>query len=214
MTEPVSTADEAVLQRRRFLRGSALLAAAAGGAVAATAGGVLPASASPSVEYAATFAVPPTRVFDTKTELGEIVGSSPSALTGKNRLRQGAWIDVALVPGDAFPLVALFVNLTSYSSLKSGSLVVSTGEEKPSGTTLSHAKGQTVSNSAIVGWVGPFGPTNRSENFFVVRVFASATTHVSLDVTGASVYYTEGDPSRTSPDAQAKQLVTALNKVR
>ena len=104
MTEPVSAADEAVLQRRRFLRGSALLAAAAGGAVAATAGGVLPASATPVVQYAATFAVPPTRVFDTKTELGrDRRGSSPSALTGKNRLRKGAWIDVALAPGRRVP---------------------------------------------------------------------------------------------------------------
>ena len=214
MTETVSAADKAVLERRGFLRGSALLAAAAGGAVAATAGGVLPASATPRVQQAITIAVPPTRVFDTRTELGQIVGSSPSALTGKNRLRKGAWIDVALAPGDALPLVAVFVNLTSYSSLKGGSLVVSTGEEKPSGTTLSHPKGQTVSNSALVGWISPFGPTNRGESYFAVRIWASATTHVSLDVTGAEVVYTDGELGRTSPEASAKQLVKALGTLR
>ena len=215
MTEPVSAADEAVLQRRRFLRGSALLAAAAGGAVAATAGGALPASATPLVQQSVTFAVPPMRVFDTKTGFGEIVGSSPSALTGKMRLRKGSWIDVALGPeGGSLPLTAVFVNLTSYSSLKGGSLVVSTGDEEPTGTTLSHAKGQTVSNSAIVGWFGIGGPTSREQNPYVVRIYASATTHVSLDVTGAALLYTENDPSRTSPDASAKQLVKALTTVR
>lgn len=214
MTEPLSPADEAVLQRRRFLKGGALVAAAAGGAVAATAGSVLPASANSVVQYAATIAVPSFRVFDTKTEVGKIVGSSPSALTGKKRLRKGAWIDVALVEGEAIPLIALFVNLTSYSSLKSGSLVVTTGDQKPTGTTLSHAKGQTVSNNALVGWLGPFGSTSRETSSSVVRIFASATTHVSLDVTGASIFYTEGDPDQTSPDAQAKKLVKALSKVR
>ena len=90
---------------------------------------------------------------------------------------------------------------------------MTTGEEKPTGTTLSHAKGQTVSNSAIVGWVGPFGPTSRGENAYVVRIFASATTHVSLDVTGASIFYSESDPNRTSPAAQSKQLLKALGSV-
>lgn len=46
MTDPTPTADEAALQRRRFLRGGALLAAAAGGAVAASATGATPASAA------------------------------------------------------------------------------------------------------------------------------------------------------------------------
>ena len=92
---------------------------------------------------------------------------------------------------------------------------MSVGEERPTGSTLSHGKGETVSNSAIVGWLTPFGPTSRGEKPYVVRVWASATTHVSLDVTGAWIAYNyDNDPDRTAPDVQAKQPVKALNKVR
>ena len=112
MTEPVSAADEAVLQRRRFLRGSALLAAAAGGAVAATAGGALPASATPVVprdRHLRGAAGPGVRHEDRVRRDRRRLALGPH---GKKRLRKGAWIDVALVPGDAGLLIALFVNLT------------------------------------------------------------------------------------------------------
>ncbi|MGI3786113.1 MAG: hypothetical protein ACRYG2_35660, partial [Janthinobacterium lividum] len=46
MPESLSAADEAVVQRRRFLRGGALAAAAAGGAVIAGAAGAAPAAAA------------------------------------------------------------------------------------------------------------------------------------------------------------------------
>lgn len=211
MSDLATDGDEAVLRRRRFLRGSALMAAAAGGAVAATAGGVLPASATPVPQYAVTVGIPPVRLFDTRSRTGQVVGSSPNALTGRNRLRKGSWIDVAIAPTSSILLVSVFVNLTSYSSLKAGSLLVTPpADDEPGPWTLTHAKNQTVSNSAIVGILSAF-PAGRGQEYSVARIFASATTHVSLDVTGASLVYSE--PVRTTPDAQAKQLVAAFRSV-
>ena len=98
MTDLISAADQAVLQRRRFLRGGALLAAAAGGAVAASAGSVLPASAAPFFPASFTLPIPPERLLDTRSADGleAIVASSSVALDSKNRLKAGAWIDVAI----------------------------------------------------------------------------------------------------------------------
>ena len=209
MTQPVLTAEEAILQRRRFLRGGALAAAAAGGAVAAAATTALPASASDAV-YAISLAVEPTRILDTRTSEGRtaIARTSTDALTSKGRLRKGGWIDVKIAETDEVLLIGVFLNLTSLSSLKSGSLVVTgPSDEPPTGTTLTHAKGETVSNSAFV-------PVGTNDGFSLVRVFASATGHVLIDLTGGSVVNLSGLPLRSSFGSQAERLAKAFRAVR
>lgn len=205
MTNPISAADEAVLQRRGFLRGSALLAAAAGGVVAATAGSVLPASADTSSDSSVTIAVPPTRIFDTRTSDGRsaIMDSSNNALDSKYRLRPDAWVDVAVasaVDDSSLDLYAIFVNLGTRDSTKAGSLIVSEPGDRPSGYTLTFVKGQRATNSAIVG-------LGFIDDYYVVRIFATVTSHVALDVTGASIY--TGDYSE-----QVQRSATRTNSAR
>lgn len=197
MSDLVPAADDATLQRRRFLRGGALLAAAAGGAVAATASGARPAAAADPDVLAVAVAIPPERFLDTRTSDGRnlIVGSSPSALDSKHRLTKNAWIDVAVFPADQdIELFSVFVNLGSRSSTKAGELMVTEpGQDKPSGWTLHYGKGASVSNSAIVG----LGLTDDG-SLYTVRIHAGSVTHVVLDLTGVSALLAVGNEERTS----------------
>lgn len=187
MSDLITAADEAVLRRRGFLRGGALLAAAAGGAVAATAGSVLPASANDGYPSSFTIPFPPERLLDTRSAEGlkAIVASSEGALDSKNRLRGGAWIDVAIGTtegSEEVDVVAVFVNLKSVASTKGGSLVVSQpSDDKPTGTTVTYRKNETTTNSAFVG----LGTTG---DYFTVRIWATSTSHVTLDLTGAELF--------------------------
>lgn len=195
MPDPITPADEAVLERRRFLRGSAMLAAAAGGAVAASAGSVLPASAEPTNYLAITFGIPAERLLDTRSEEGRkvIVASSESALDSKNRLKKGAYIDVSLGSTDSgtaeLQLLSVFVTVTSRESTKGGSLSLSQTGTKPTGRTLSFDKGKTISTGTIVG-------TSVLGEDYVLRIYASATGHVTLDLTGVVIV---GPQDETGP---------------
>jgi hypothetical protein len=217
MTELISAADAAVLERRRFLRGGALLAAAAGGAVAATAGSVLPASAQPTPLYPSSFTipVPAERLLDTRSAEGlkAIVASSSGALDSKNRLKAGAWIDVAIsktAEGEQeLDLVAVHVNLKSLASTKGGSLVVSApGDDRPTGTTVTYRKNETTTNSAFVG----LGITGDS---YTVRIWATSTSHVTLDLTGGELFF-DGSVSdaRSAKQASATRLLKAVHAVK
>ncbi|HEY0237870.1 MAG TPA: hypothetical protein VGC37_04420 [Friedmanniella sp.] len=214
MTELISAADAAVLERRRFLRGGALLAAAAGGAVAATAGSVLPASAQPNPTFPSSFTipVPAERLLDTRNDEGlkAIVGSSSGALDAKNRLKADAWIDVAIATTSDdvdLELVAVHVNLKALASTKGGSLVVSEPGDKPTGTTVTYRKGETVTNSAFVG----LGTTGNS---YTVRIFATSTSHVVLDLTGAELLFDSSVPdARRTSRTNAARVLKAVHAV-
>ena len=215
MPQPISTADEAVLQRRRFLRSGALVAAAAGGAVAASASSVLPASAAPlPYSNALTIPVPAERLLDTRSAAGlkAIVGSSGSALDSKNRLKAHAWIDVAVATTDdesGLDLVAVIVNLKSLASTKGGSLVVAEPQdEMPTGTTVTYRKDETTTNSAFVG-LGIVGDT------YVVRIWATSTSHVTLDLTGAEIVgqFPTLD-ARTTRKAALQRVLKAVHAVQ
>lgn len=205
MTEP-TTADLAALQRRRFLRGGALLAAATGGALAATAGSVLPASAADDTSVPISFGVPPERLRDTTKTAGRgaIVGSSRSAFDSSHRLKKGAYVDVAVLPAEAQDdVIAVYVNLTSLKSTASGSLVVSEpSDDKPSGSTVSYDKGKTVSNNAIVG-LAVVGDA------LAVRIWATSVTHLTLDVTGLSAFVSNdpGEPVLAAANRAARAKV-------
>lgn len=197
MSELVPTVDAAVVQRRRFLRGGALLAAAAGGAVAASATGAAPARAADPEVLAVSFAIPPERFLDTRTSEGRalIVGSSPSAFDSKHRLKKDAWVDVAVFPTDQeIELFSVYVNLGSRGSTKKGTLVVTEPvEDEPSAFTLHYGKGAEVSNAAFVG-IG----LSDDESVYTVRIFAGSVTHVVLDLTGVSALVDLGSDARAS----------------
>lgn len=219
MTETIPAADEAVLQRRRFLRGGALLAAAAGGAVAASAGSVLPARADDPEVLAVSVGIPPQRLIDTRTADGRalIVASSSSAFDSKHRLKKYAWMDVAVFPADRdIELFSAFVNVGSRASTKKGTLgVTESGEARPEAWTLHYAKGAEVNNSAIVGV-----DVDDSASVYVVRIYAGSVTHVVLDLTGVSALLPL-DPgtdarttSRTANRAAVARVVAAARTLR
>ena len=215
--DAVSAADAAVLQRRRFLRGGALLAAAAGGAVAASATGAAPASAADTSFLSASIPVPPTRFLDTRTADGRelIVGSSSKALDSKHRLKKNAWIDVAVFPGGTGDeLFGVYVNLGSRGSTKRGALLVTEPDSgRSSAWTLHHAKNAEVNNSAFVG-VG----LADDASVYVVRVYTNTTTHVVLDVTGVSAVLLlqpeERSSGRASSRAGAARVAAALRSLK
>lgn len=81
--------------------------------------------------------------------------------------------------------------------------------DQPSGRTLTFSKGKTVSNSAIVG-------LGMSHEAYVVRVFAAATGHVSLDLTGVSVVFNDhaDTNARRSSRTSVERVVKAVRSVR
>ncbi|SDU80764.1 hypothetical protein SAMN04488544_0253 [Microlunatus sagamiharensis] len=191
MTDIVPTAvDQAALQRRGFLRGGALLAAAAGGAVAATVAGPAPAQAAEGDVVTASFGFTPLRYLDTRTADGRalIVGSSKSAFDSKHRLRKNAWLDVAVFPADepGIDVIAAYVNVGSRASTAKGTLLVTDPEGgKSSAWTMHYGKGAEVNNSAIVAV-----SVDESGTFWTVRIYAGSVTHVVLDLTGVSASVT------------------------
>jgi hypothetical protein len=217
MPGPITAADEAVLARRGFLRGGALLAAAAGGAVAASAAAAVPAQADASDVLAVSLGIPPERLLDTRTADGRalIVDSSPSAFDSKHRMKNNAWIDVAVFPtGQDIELLSAFVNLGSRESTKKGTLVVTEPvDDEPKAFTLHYGKAAEVSNSAIVG-VG----LSDDESVYTVRIFAGSVTHVILDLTGVSAFLPLGSDARatarTSSRASLTRVVKAARSLR
>lgn len=134
-------------------------------------------------QLALPVAITPVRLLDTRNAAGRegIVRRSSGALDSSFRLRAGAWIDIALAPADGDTTVdAAFLNVTVTGSLSGGYITAYPPGTRPLSSTLNYAKAQTIANGAFVQ-VGVAGTA------FVVRLFASATTHVLADLTGATV---------------------------
>ena len=273
--------EDITLQRRRLLRGGALLAGAAAGAVAVTAAGATKAEAAdgdavqigertavprapahpwrphpayhtggPSLrlntlpndwddpleagEIANTYAGPylgvsdgPTgspvttylvtgldlaelpvpvpyddvdRILDTRSAAGRarVLASSPSPYTTGSRLKPGAYLDIAVAPGDGdFTLEGAFLNVTSIDSLNDGFLATYRPGPRPQVATTRFKKGVVETSSAFMA----LGVVNGD---FAIRVYASTSTHVIIDVTGATV---TGLPGPSAPAAAKRQAV-------
>ncbi len=266
--------EDITLQRRRLLRGGALLAGAAAGAVAVTAAGATKAEAAngdpvlvgaentgtqatslanPSGaslrlaplandwegslgagEIANTYAGPyigvsggpagspvttylvtgldlaevPTpvpyddidRILDTRSAAGRarVLASSPSPYTTGSRLKPGAYLDIAVAPGDGdFTLEGAFLNVTSIDSLNDGFLATYRPGPRPQVATTRFKKGVVETSSAFMA----LGVVNGD---FAIRVYASTSTHVIIDVTGVTV---TGLPGPSAPAAAKRQAV-------
>ncbi|SDU80769.1 hypothetical protein SAMN04488544_0254 [Microlunatus sagamiharensis] len=128
----------------------------------------------------------PTRAWDSKKKQGTVVGTSGSgALDSKGRLVKGHWVDVKVADTDldTYPIAA-FVTLGSSGSTKDGYLNVWGSGNRPSGTiSLSFLKGKTLSGAAYSQLA-----LNRGKKAFTVRVYASQTTYVTLDVSGLTAH--------------------------
>jgi len=157
-------------------------------------------------------AITPTRLLDTRIAAGRssILRSSPGALDSSQRLKGGAWIDVVVDAADsAFTLAAAFLNLTATKSTGTGYLTLYPPGPKPTPSSLNFTQGVTIANAAFVG-VGVVGTS------YAVRIYASTTTHVILDFTGATVSNQPGPatPAALSPMVAARRQRKARASAR
>ena len=144
MTEPVPTADDAVLQRRRFLRSGALLAAAAGGAVAASAATAAPAEAAP-VEYVRLGS---ESVSGTATTLTSTSATAPAlALANPD----GPALELAAAPTDLLKTLSL----DQLAGTAEGPVVSTDDVEAKAAYTDYVATLADVYSNPITDWVEP-----------------------------------------------------------
>ncbi|MGI3783296.1 MAG: hypothetical protein ACRYG2_21230 [Janthinobacterium lividum] len=148
----------------------------------------------------------PTRVWDSKAKKGTVVStSSAGAVDSKGRLVKGHWVDVKVADTDldTFPIAA-FLTLGSGGSKKDGYLNVWAGGSRPGGTvSLSFLKGKTMTGASFAELA-----LNRGKKAFTVRVYASQTTYVTVDVCGRTTYDVPG-PDFEERSGQRAGLATA-----
>ena len=129
------------------------------------------------------YPVDPTRLLDTRSNLSNVVGaSSDSPFDGESRLKAFQWINVAIEPADeGYVVEAAFFNLTATGALSGGNLTAYPPGPRPGTSTLNFQKALSLANGSFVA-LGIVGDS------FALRIYTTATVHVILDYTGASVY--------------------------
>jgi hypothetical protein len=144
----------------------------------------------------------PYRILDTtKAFPGTIQPTSNFDSSG--RLKAGRYVDVAVGTIDRFTIRAVFVNVHSSGSTANGYLAVyPAGTPAPSNiparqSTVHFTKGVTVANFTVTPAVlldtAEGGPT------YFIRVYASATTHVVVDLLGRIEDGVVSDPNTGVP---------------
>ncbi|GAB2594053.1 hypothetical protein [Microlunatus antarcticus] len=144
----------------------------------------------------------PYRILDTtKAFPGTIQPTTNFDSSG--RLKAGRYVDVAVGTIDRFTIRAVFVNVHSSGSTANGYLAVyPAGTSAPSNipprqSTVHFTKGVTVANFTVTPAVlldtAEGGPT------YFIRVYASATTHVVVDLLGQIRDGVVSDPNSGVP---------------
>jgi hypothetical protein len=143
------------------------------------------------------YSVDPTRLLDTRSDLTNVIGaSSNTPFDGESRLKAFQYIDVAVEPAnEGYYVDAAFFNLTATRSLSGGYLTAYPPGDRPDISTLNFPKGVSIANGTFVA-LGQLGDS------FALRIFTTATVHVILDYTGASV---SEIPGSLAPAAAKKQ---------
>jgi hypothetical protein len=135
-------------------------------------------------ELPMTITFPPERLLDTRwgaVNDERILTTSASAIDAAYRLKSKAWLDLKLVESDqGFTVHSVFLKLTSVASLGNGYLTAYQPGPRPASSSANYVKGQILGSAAFVA-VGIV------DNNFAVRIYASQTTHVVVDVTGAVI---------------------------
>jgi hypothetical protein len=134
-------------------------------------------------QLAIPVAIAPQRYLDTRSSAGRarVVRTSPSPYDSTGRLKAGSWLDVSVGNTSADPWIqAVFVNATVTLPVSGGYLQLYPPGARPASSTLNFSAGQTIANGAFVA-------TALYGDHYTVRVYASATTHAVVDVTGVTV---------------------------
>jgi hypothetical protein len=151
----------------------------------------------------------PNRVLDTRTSAGRASVLDP---TGKfdstGRLLAGKTIHVNLTSlvifGDA-----VTANLTVTKSAAAGFLTLWSGAvTRPNASSINFTAGQTIANLTVTG-IAPLTTTTDT-----IAIFASATTHVILDVAGFTVReFFQVNPAFLAPAMSGSAQAQRLRKV-
>ena len=145
-------------------------------------------------------AVAPERLLDTRTLPGRagLIGSTAGKFDSAGRLRAGQYVDLGLAPTTASAIDAIFANLTVTGPTAGGFLIVyPPTAPRPTSSAINYTTGQTIAN-------GGFFATGVISGFHAVRIYASTTTHVLLDITGFT--------GPASPEAAAAVAAAASKK--
>ena len=154
--------------RRRVVHTLLALVAAVGAVVVPVVAPVSPARA------AGTFVAltSPARLLDTRGPGLTIDGQFSGVGTVGTPSRPSVQVTVRGRAGVPAGATAVVVNVTVTGSQSGGYVTLWPGGAQPPTSTLNFGPGQTIANAAIVGTSGS------------VRLFASAPTHIILDITG------------------------------
>ncbi len=163
-----------------------------------------------------TFPFGPDRLLDTRTTAGRsnIIRTSAGALDDAFRLRGRSWLDVAVGDYDDFSfLLGVFFNLTVARPATSGYLTAYPPDydERPIASTLNFLANANLSNGTYVA-------PSQVQDFWAVRIYASQTTHVVLDLTGITIASTgfvgEEDQAKKSERVTRRQARQAKMRAR
>ena len=92
-------------------------------------------------------------------------------------------MDVAIIEAVLFGLEAAFVNVTAVKPVKGGNLTVYPPGDKPVASTLNFQAGQTIANGAFI----LTAIADEDKDWYVIRIFSTAVTHLVVDLTGVTL---------------------------
>jgi hypothetical protein len=137
----------------------------------------------------------PERLLDTRVEGGrsQIKTTSADAFDSNFRLTAGAWMDVAIIPSGFYGLDAAFVNVTAVKPVREGFLTVYPPGARPLASTVNFEEGKTIANGAFI----LTGIAVEDKDWYVIRIFTTAVTHLVVDLTGVTLRGVSGaNPSQ------------------
>jgi hypothetical protein len=136
----------------------------------------------------------PTRVLDTRNANGrrQLINVPAGTLDSAGRVIGGRSVTLSLNEQVA-SFGGVYANVVSTGSTAGGFLQIYPAEPRPGASTVNFAAGQTIANFSLTGL------NFDDANGFTVKLFASVTSHVIVDVTAFAV----GSPAFINPDIQA-----------
>jgi hypothetical protein len=150
-----------------------------------------------------TLPINPERLLDTRTAAGRegVRTTSRGALNSNHQLKAGAWLDVAIATTDFYGLEAAFLNVTAATPSANGFIAAYPPGPRPGISTLNYVKNQSAANATFI----LTGVADEDPDWYVVRIFSTATTHVAVDLTGVSLLGDSGARSASQGTASQRK---------
>jgi hypothetical protein len=154
------------------------------------------------------------RLLDTRSATSRqndvVDGSSGPRFDSLGRLAAGKFIDVAVAGTAGLDLAGVFLNVTAFRPTASGYIEVYTPGPRRALPSITFQRQVTVTNSVFVA-----PAVSATDTYYTVRVYASRSTHVMIDVVGAVTGYpaTAATPSSRAPDRRLHRQAKQRNRL-